>query len=137
MSERPLFKRISIKVFDNPFFRGRKFTENEARIYLYALAYDDFEGKYRMVIVNGNYVKIYPGEVAHGTRKLAEIFGWDKKRVGRFYIKMQEFGELTIRTKKPVTIVKLAHYVPRLNRIDYAEDTDQEQLYNKHKKQNK
>ena len=137
MFDLPLFKRISNSVFDNTFFRGHKFSENEARIYLYYLAYDNFEGKSAIISVNGNYVKIYPGEVAHGTRRLAEIFGWDKKRVSRFYTKMEEFGELEIRSKKPITIVKLAHFVPRLPRKDPIEDTGEDQFYNKHNKHNK
>ena len=77
MSNQPLFKRISNSVFESPFFRGHKFTDNEARIYLFYLAFDANEGLHAIVPINGNYVKIYPGEVAMGCRRLAEIFGWE------------------------------------------------------------
>tara|TARA_Y100001970_G_C14171361_1_gene824363 strand:- start:1100 stop:1546 length:447 start_codon:yes stop_codon:yes gene_type:complete len=137
MSNQPLFKRISNSVFESPFFRGHKFTDNEARIYLYYLAYDANEGLHAIVPINGNYVKIYPGEVAMGCRKLAEIFGWDKKKVSRFYNKMEEFGELEIRLRRPVMVVKLLHYVPRLTYVRDTLGTDEEQLYNKQNKHSK
>ena len=134
MSYQPLFKRISNSVFESPFFRGHKFTDNEARLYLYYLAFDAQEGYTAIVNVYGNYVTIFPGEVAMGCRRMAEIFGWDKKKVTRFYDKMEEFGEIEIRLRRPVMVVKLQHYVPRLPQGGDTLGTAEEQIYNKHNK---
>ena len=65
-------------------------------------------------------------------------FKQDEKGAAPIAMKLAlEFGELEIRLRRPVMVVKLLHYVPRLTYVRDTLGTDEEQLYNKQNKHSK
>ena len=121
--EQILFKRVPKSLFDDPIWNNQNFTKKEAYLDLFSLAFDANEDTHAIVDVRGYFIKIYPGEVAHGYRSLAERWGWSTKKVGRFLSDLEEFGYITIRAKKPLTVMKLVQYVPRMSTKGNAEET--------------
>ena len=121
--EEGLFKRIPKSLFSDPLWLYNKFTKKEAYLDLFVLVYDAHEDAVGTVQSRGDFIKIYPGEVARGYRHLAERWGWTKKTVGRFLASLEEVGKIKIRTKKPLTVFKLFDYVPRLSTKGNAKET--------------
>ena len=113
--DKPLFKRIPTKLFNDPIWDNQNFTKKEAYLDLFSLAYDADEGKPQRIDIRGYLVTIYPGEVAHGYRSLSQRWGWSTKKVGNFIRALEHYGYVTIKQKKPITVMKLRDYVPRLS----------------------
>jgi hypothetical protein len=121
--EQVLFKRIPKSLFSDPIWSNQNFTKKEAYLDLFSLAYDANEDMYATVDVRGYLIDIYPGEVAHGYRSLSERWGWSTKKVGRFLSDIETRGYISIRAKKPLTVMKLVQYVPRMSTKGNAEET--------------
>ena len=51
--DKPLFKRIPTKLFNDPIWDNQKFTKKEAYLDLFSLAYDADEGKPQRIDIRG------------------------------------------------------------------------------------
>ena len=124
INDENLFKRIPLKVFDNPIWLNEStFSKKEAYMDLYSLAFDSYHNNSVVIPIRESFVRIYSGQVAMGLRTLAARWHWSTKKVNKFLSDLSALGEIDIVVRIPVTIINLKHFVHRINKKGNKKET--------------